>query len=184
MQNSFDFGRIEQRIKEAMLTLPVIVGNEAVNFALDNFRRQGFLGPNIEPWLQRKNRKKNKGRAILVQTGRLRNSIRIIKVTNNTVVIGTDVPYAKAHNEGFRGAVQVAEHSRNSYESHKIATGGFTMKGKPRMKTVQSIKKTGMVKAHTMKMNIPKRQFIGNSPFLDQRITRVIAAQLLKAVKY
>ncbi len=77
--------------------LPVI-GTAAVNDAKENFRRQGFAGV---PWAHRKtDGRKDKGRAILVKSGHLRNSIRIVSIGSGSVTIGTDVPYARVHNEG------------------------------------------------------------------------------------
>lgn len=152
---------LERRFRSAWPRIPIIVGNEAVNFALDNFRRQAFLSYTSEPWPARKvvkgDRRKNRG--LLVDTGRLRRSIRIVSVTQSSVTIGSDVPYAKAHNEGSRiGLIQSVK--------------GFT-------------RKSGVeVKAHTRKVNqnIPRRRFIGNSPYLEARIKRVVTAELMRAV--
>ncbi len=52
--------------------------------------------------------KKRPGRAILMNRGRLRNSIRGT-IQGDTIVFGTDVPYAKIHNEG--GTIQ--RHARS-----------------------------------------------------------------------
>jgi phage gpG-like protein len=183
-QNSFDISNLENNIRSAVLRLPALAGNEVVNFALDNFKQQGFLGNSFQRWPQRKVvGKKNKGKAILIQTGRLKRSIRIIRMDANTVVIGSDVPYAKVHNDGFRGTVNVKSYSRNQYKNSKVATDSFTKTGKLRMKTVQSISGTVTVREHTMKMNIPKRTFLADSPYLQQRVSRIIAAELMKAAK-
>ncbi|MEO8474606.1 MAG: hypothetical protein ABI477_20560 [Chryseolinea sp.] len=39
-------------------------------------------------------------RALLVQTGRLRKSIRLTKVTTNSFSIGSQTPYSAFHNQG------------------------------------------------------------------------------------
>ena len=47
-------------------------------------------------------------------SGRLKKSIRRIRVTQNSVTIGTDVPYAQIHNEGgtIKKTVSVKSHRR------------------------------------------------------------------------
>lgn len=154
---------LQKRVKGAFNRLPTILGNEAVNFTLDNFRRQGFLGSSLESWAKRKvgwKKDNRSGRAIMIDTGRLRRSVRIVKATQDTVVIGTDVPYAKAHNEGLRIGV------------------------------IQSVKsfsrKSGVeVKAHSRRINVslPRRRFMGKSPYLEARLKRATMAELMKELK-
>jgi phage gpG-like protein len=153
---------LQKQFKNAMLRLPIVVGNEAVNFSLQNFRLQGFMGATFQPWAKRKKAwgKKQRNGAILISTGRLRRSIRVIRANYDQVVIGTNVPYAKAHNEGSQlGIIQ-------------------TVKGFSR-KNGQSVKE------HTRRINqkIPRRQFIGNSPYLNARIKRSASFLFMKEIK-
>ena len=40
-----------EELKRAIArTLPVKIGNEAVNFARDNFRAEGFMDGSLKPW--------------------------------------------------------------------------------------------------------------------------------------
>ena len=184
MPNIFPLNKVEAHFKQALQYLPGMLGNDAVNFFLDNFKRQGWIGTSIEPWRQRSSKaKRNKGRAILIQSGRLRRSIRITGITGGTVAIGTDVPYARAHNEGFTGIVNVKAHSRNRFTKEKLGSGKFTKSGKERMKTVQRISGSGMVKAHTRKVNIVRRQFMGESPYLTKILQPRITAELMKGLR-
>ncbi len=163
---------------------PGMLGNIAVNFFLDRFKYQNWLGSSTDPWRQRKaSGGRNKGRAILVQSGRLRRSIRITRITGLVTYIGTDVPYARAHNQGFRGTVAVKAFTRNKYTKHKIGTGKLTKKGKERMKTVQRIGGATQVKAHSRNMNLPRRQFMGYSPVLEKQLQRKLLAELLKGLR-
>jgi phage gpG-like protein len=154
---------LQDRFKSVMTRLPVLVGNIAVNFSLDNFRRQAFLGNLLEPWpARRRGWKKDRrpNRNILINTGRLRRSIRVVRITPSTVVIGSDVKYARAHNEGMRvGMIQ-------------------TVKGYVR-------KNGSTVKPHTRRIdqNIPRRRFMGNSPYLNAAIRRTVSAEFMKAIK-
>ena len=174
----------EQHFRKVLQYAPGMLGNMAVNFFLDRFRYQNWLGATTEPWRQRRrNKGRNAGRAILIQSARLRRSIRLTKVSGLTAHIGSDVPYARVHNEGFRGTVSVKAHSRNRYGKEKIGTGKFNKSGSERMKTVQRITGTGQVKAHTRKVNIPRRQFMGNSPVLNKQLQRKLMAELMKGLR-
>lgn len=184
MTRKFNLNRYERHFKKVLQYAPGMLGNDAVNFFLDNFKRQGWLGNSIEPWRKRSPKaKRNRGRAILVDTGRLRRSIRIIQASGGVVRIGSDVPYAKAHNEGFRGVVNVKAHTRNRYGKFKEGSGKFTKKGKERMKSVTRVTGSGQVKAHTRKMNMPKRQFMGNSPYLTRLLQRRLRAEMMKGLR-
>ena len=157
---------------------------DAVNFFKDSFRRQGFLGDTLEPWKPRKTNTKwgktprNKGRAILIDTGRLRRSIRLISASNLTATIGTDVPYARAHNEGSRlGLIQsVKAFTRKKNTTATIGTSSRTRR-------VQT--GTINVKAHTRRINqnIPRRQFMGQSQYLSKQLNRRLTAELMKALR-
>lgn len=160
-----------------------LLANEMKNFAWDNFKRQGFPGDSFEPWKKRKTIYKTRNDSpLLIRSGRGRLSIRVIRADEEMIGIGSDLPYMKAHNEGFRGTVNVAQYIRNNYSKEKVGTGLYSIKTrKERMKTVQTVKGVVTVKAHTMRMNIPKRQFIGKSQYLLARLKRVYVAQILKA---
>lgn len=156
--------QLERQFKSVFLRLPLIVGNVAVNFVLENFRQQGFLGNTFQSWAKRKDgwkKDRRSGRNILIGTGRLRRSIRITYVNIDGVAIGSDVPYAKAHNEGLRiGQIQ----SVKSF-----------------------VRKSGVsTKAHTRRIdqNIPKRQYMGDSPYLRTQIKRVVSAEFIREIRY
>lgn len=184
MQNNFPLREVEAHFKQVLQYAPNMLGNDAVNFFLDNFKRQGWLGNTLEPWKKRSSKaKRNTGRAILIDSGRLRRSIRITSVSTGSVTIGTDVPYAKAHNEGFRGTVNVKAFNRNKYSKEKVGSGKLTKKGVERMKTVQRISSTSTVKGHTRKVNLPKRQFMGESPYLTKQLQRRLQAELMKGLR-
>ncbi|WP_338813442.1 phage virion morphogenesis protein [Bernardetia sp. Wsw4-3y2] len=154
---------IEQYIKslaKKIEDIPTIVGNEVVNYSLDAFKKQGWDG---DAWKARKpSAKRNSKRALLVDTGRLRRSIRIRKKGSNFVIVGSNVPYAPAHNQGAKltGSVTVSS---------------FTRKGKKR--------KAHKVSSHKRKMNttIPQRMFLGRSKKLDSIIKKAINNHLKKA---
>lgn len=183
MQNTFAIKKLEQALLEVMHRLPKQIGAEAVRYSKASWQRQGWLGDTLKPWQQRKNDRGSRGRAILIKSGRLRRSIRVLRATPDSIIIGTDVPYAAAHNNGFRGRVTVKEHTRNKYSKKRVGTGKYTKNGNERKRTVTSVSGSRTVSSHSRTMRIPKRQFLGDSPYLRRDIQRLIAAEIMKAAK-
>jgi len=69
---------LERQWRQAYYTIPTKAGNGVVNFSLDNFKNQGFLGDTFQSWRPRKNpnkwgiKSKRNNRGILIDTGQLR----------------------------------------------------------------------------------------------------------------
>lgn len=97
--------------------IPKLMARAALAGINDNFKRGAAENQagGLIPWAPRKAKqhgrtrkdghrdrryKVPKGRAILVQTGRLRRSIRMVSSTATTATVGTDVPYAQPLQEG------------------------------------------------------------------------------------
>ena len=111
----------QQQIQRTLDQFVDIMGVEARNHFVKSFKDQGFTDQTIEKWEPRKDEVATTGgidfrrsrtgfidsnatnRAILVKTGDLRRSIRIVAKTADSVTIGTDLPYAQIHNEGGKG---------------------------------------------------------------------------------
>ena len=109
--------RFGQQLRGYLATVPRAMGIAVVEEAANNFRRQGYedeVGA-VVPWAPRKQgdtvksrRKADKGkrvpnprqRAILVKTGRLRRSIRIVATMATSVTVGSSEPYAEALQDG------------------------------------------------------------------------------------
>ena len=175
------FNEFAKRTHGVLNKLPLLAANTGKNFFQDNFRRQAWVDNTTEPWKKRKaSAKRNKGRAILTDTGRGKRSIRVVKADWSQVQVGiTDKEvqaYMGAHNNGFRGNVTVPEHSRIA--SRKVATR-FGKKGQALKKGRAKIRGAShQVKTHTRKVNLPKRRFIGNSAVLNRNINREFIYQL------
>ncbi|MBU2526253.1 MAG: phage virion morphogenesis protein [Bacteroidetes bacterium] len=154
------------RLQKLYVKFPELAGIEAVNFSKERFRQKNWLDRTREKWKPRKRtgstKKKAKG-STLVKSGRLKRSIRKIRQTRNSVTIGTDVPYARIHNEGgeINKSVSVRSHTRKR-------------KGR-----------SAKVKSHTRKMNtsIPQRQFVGESAILMRRIERLLQREITNILK-
>jgi phage gpG-like protein len=88
------------------------------------------------------------GQVLHVRSGTLRRSINQEVTQSGSVIkgiVGTNVSYARPHEYGFSGAVQVREHLRT-------ITKVF---GRPLANPV-----TQTVRAHTMNVNLPERSFL------------------------
>lgn len=181
-----DAKRIEQFLKSAVRP----VGQLAVREYVGSFKRQGWVNERgvFLPWKPRKGEKRNRSgvsgrrsfardeaesRAVLVQSGRLRRSIRIVDATADTVRVGTDVPYAQLHNQGgtLTGSVQVRAHRRRRFESDEVSA--------PRARKAKTVRVhigDSQVKAHTRTQNttIPRRQFMGYSRALNDDVARYL----------
>ena len=173
MEETAEFNALVDRFNQLVATLPDSIAIVAVNFSKDRFRAQNWVDHTTHPWKPRNPRpawgkkRERPGRAILVKSGRLMRSIRVVSVSANQVVIGSDVPYARIHNEGFRGKAEqnVREHYRRAKRRNK--------------------KKTVKVSAHKRQINInmPERRFMGASATLEQKLNRFVKAEFLKVIK-
>lgn len=137
MANKFNFKPIERKARGAMESALVLIGNEAKNHFVSNFKKGGFEDKTVTPWVPRKKQDKRAGRAILVKSGDLRRSIirGLISKSQLSVTIKTDLKYAKIHNDG-----------------------GMTGRNRRGI--------------------MPKRQFIGGSYNLNEKVKKVLIAKL------
>lgn len=172
MKETLAFTRKLDQLTKLYPRLPRLAGVEAVAFFKNRFRTQDWIDNTSQPWKDRK-RQSSTRRGILVNSGRLKRSIRVIRTSNDSVLIGTDVPYAQIHNEGGRvkGVANISAHKRKAH----------TRRRKGRRETVEAHR----VKAHTRKVNfmMPKRQFMGASAVLDKKIERTLTAEVMKALR-
>lgn len=179
------FEKLAQKFKQEVL--PKVMrklGNEAVNFFTDNLTR-GITVRGV-PFKERVYDLKNrKGRSILIKTGNLRRSIEIKAIGSDYVEIGSDLDYAKTHNEGEE--IQITPQMRKFfwakfYEANKRVK--TTKKGISQSKANIQIAgdaafwKNMAVKQGNIKM--PRRQFIGDSRRLRVLLNKAIEQELKK----
>lgn len=170
------------KIKQyTMNRFPTKAGKIAERFVNGNFRAQGFQGTSFKKWKANK-----RGGTILIKTGKLRAGT-FFTTQPGQATIKNQMPYAKAHNEGFKKTVSVKAHTRNQYSKTKVGTGKFTKKGKERKLTMTMKSGETNVRAHTRKMNIEQRQFAPTkespSPVLNNAIVREITKDLTEIMK-
>jgi len=180
------FIRMVDGISRAVDRFPNMVATEAVQFSKERFRQQNWIDNTTQPWKKRKaetwGRKARKGRGILVDTGRLFRSIRKIMVSPTVVVIGTDVPYGKIHNEGGRLTIhqRVKPYTRSRTERNEVSRPGART-AKYVNEKVGDVHVRGFTR--TIHMNMPHRQFLGSSAVLNHRLERILTAEIVKAAR-
>jgi phage gpG-like protein len=153
---------VRAKLDRVILGLPKVVGNEAVQWSQERFCNRNWIGESTEPWQARqKETRKTAGRKLLIQTSRLFRSIRIVEQSANSVVIGTDVPYAAIHNYG--GVIRQSARSE-TFTRNRITRGINTGKFKKGVKAGKGFTFGQRV------IIMPQRQFIGNSPALKSRL--------------
>ena len=182
---ALEFVKILDALAESIGDLPRMVGTEAVNFSKERFVQQNWFDAAPIPWEPRRRLrrggKKRQNSAVLVDSGRLKRSIRIVSISGSTVIIGTDVPYAQMHNDGFKGTENVKAY-RQRVKAHKRRITVKTKKG-TKKKTVQVKAHTRHIAAHQRKIDMPRRQVIGKSAELERRMELLITNELEAAIK-
>ncbi|OWY20688.1 hypothetical protein C7N43_00380 [Sphingobacteriales bacterium UPWRP_1] len=183
IKNTNDILKMPAEYKAFKKRLPRFVGTLAVNFFKENFTRQGFADEPFVKWKGRKQYIKEgakvemHGRAsLLIKTGALRRSIRIVQTAANKVSVGTILPYAQIHNEGgtivqkptFKQRMYFSYLSEEAYKSGNTSTGNMYA-------AFSTAKKLNII--------IPQRKFIGNSTGLNKRIARQIHAWLKEILR-
>jgi phage gpG-like protein len=170
---------IIKKLEALKKDLPQIVGTEAVTFFKQSFRNGGFTDNALVRW--QKGYKTNG--AILVKAGHLRDSIEIISLRTNAVVVGSvGIRYAKLHNEG--GVLQLTAKQRKYFwaKYYELVGKNRTAKGKARtgvgatLRNSQADAYKRMALAKTLKF--PKRQFIGQSAELNRRIAKMLTKKI------
>lgn len=103
-KGSFEFDENMKSFKKFKTVAPKKVANQSLNHFLEGFKKGGFqTDASAGGWRKRKTKtKRNKGRAILVDTGALRRDLKKLMVSFSNITLGTTrIPYANRHNEGI-----------------------------------------------------------------------------------
>lgn len=177
MANLNPFKRSLAQFTPYLVRLPSRISQRALLEIKNNFTRQGYendLGRFVY-WQQREtlDKKKTK-RALLILTGRLRRSIKSAPLPNTPRVV-TDVAYAEALNDGFKGTQYVKAHKRVATITRKVrgSYSGFGKKPTAKKLTLQGTRHN--VKGFSRKVNITARPFMTVGPsFLQQEENKLL----------
>lgn len=87
------------------------IGEHLLQTTEEGFREQ--TGPDGKKWpeVSSRTRARKKHAKVLTESGQLRGSINY-RANRKSVTVGTNAPYAAAHQFGFEGQVQVPQHNR------------------------------------------------------------------------
>lgn len=128
------------------------IGQTLATDSEDNF--EGEHSPDGVPWKPSQRVIDHGGKTLQTEARRLRLSITYLAGASS-VEVGTNVVYARRHNEGFHGTEQVASHKRVMREVFGV-------------RLAEPIEVT--VGAFTRRGNTPKRQFLGMSAGAEAEI--------------
>lgn len=149
----------DQHLRDTLRALdrfPTLAANHARNFFDKSWTNKGFTDSSLETWKPVRDKGGREKERPLVQTGRLRRSLRTLPG-----VVYTDVEYAAIHNEGGT----ITRHARSElFVRNRISKG--KRKGKFKKGTTAGQGLTFKESSHTM----PKRQFMGPSVTLDREL--------------
>lgn len=155
--NRVNLDNMRGKYKESLRRIPVRFGAAAVEHTKENFRAGGFEDDGLEKWPARKN-DKDPGRGVLIGKGtaHLSRDTRVLEIDGLTVKVGTTLPYAGVHNDGFKGEVrqQVSAHTRKGR-----AVSAFS---------------------RLINQNIPQRKFLGKSKSLYLKLREILIQELNK----
>lgn len=172
----------QKELQKELRKFTKVMGVMALNHFRGSFIKQGFTDRHLTKWKKRK--RGDSSRAILVKTGKLKRSIRIVRKTLTSVTIGSDVPYAIFHNQGASGTSSIASHaSRGKGITTSIRGSGGFVGGRftrGRARRVTFLGAEHQVSAHTRKANLPKREFIGDSKQLERKIITELDTKIRK----
>ena len=142
--------------------LPVIVGVEAVNHFTESFQNEGFTDEGLAKWQEVKRRQNPK----LGKRGKeLKNQKASVKqpILTKSGDLGRSIEYTSAPGEVVVSADTMRVGSENDYAS--AHNEGTTTAGRGNRTT------------------IPKRQFIGHSKVLEEKIMKMSRTQLIYIFK-
>ena len=141
--------------------LAIEVGDYAQRFFKNSFKDQGFTDLSFIPWVKRLD---NEPHLILMKSGALEDSIKITEATKNKVEItaGEGLPYASIHNTGGNIQVKVTPKMRKFFWHMYNTTGQSKWKN------------MALTKKESFPINIPQRQYIGESATLMKDIDEII----------
>lgn len=178
MRETQDYINIMNALEKVYGTLPGKAAVIAVNFFKERFRQGNWIDTSTVTWKARKvtKRLRDKGRALLVKSGKLKRDVHKVYANHNSALISTSTitkDYAKIHNEGglVNATATIGEHTVKP----------FTRQRAGRTERVKSF----TVKEHTRKIRfrMPKRQYMGASAVMDNKIERMITLEFIKAIK-
>lgn len=176
-QHADEIDKLVIAYKNARLQMVRNVAAIALSFFKRSFVNQGFTDTTLKKWPKRKFGPRNNGRGTLIDKGVLKRGTRIKQADLNKAVIGVDsaIKYAEIHNEG--GVIPVTVKMRRFFWAMYFKNGGADKRTR-KNETAQFWLRMALKKGNTIEM--PKRQFIGDSATLHKRLIAYLEKELNK----
>ena len=176
--------------------LPVIIGRMAKDHFQDNFRKGGFVNGGLNRWPTTQRQRSGSTSAaalygpLLSGRNHLFSSIKYMP-GKASVVIANDVPYAALHNWGGTLHPTVTPRMRRfAWAMFYKESGKDRQTAKRGKKKNESLamdnpraerwKAMALTKKKTLTVNVPQRQFIGDSRELSDKAQKRIADEIMK----
>lgn len=161
--------------------LPKKIGNLAVSLFKRNFREGGFFG---EKWVPAKRLGGRGGagsrRVTLTGTGDLGRSIQY-EPGDGEVTVLSDLPYSAIHNEGGDTHPTVTPKMRKFAWAMFYKNGGGR-KAAELTEDAQKWRAMAITKKHTLRVHIPRRQFLGEHEKLMTAVNIKIDDEMFNAL--
>ena len=185
MATKLRFKEKAEAIERTYSKMLLIAATDAKAHFVKSFINEGFTDETLDKWKPRKGKLRSLGayalgKKTLTKTGKLRRSIKFTIGSKSAKVYTSGVIYAAIHNEG--GTINKGVRYG---DVHHDISGRFTSKTHKNAETGKREKAHSTRNVHFKKHSIqmPKRQFIGNSKILERRTQAKLIAQLKTAIR-
>lgn len=180
---------LEEKIKKLVTltqrALPIKVGNLAKSHFRENFLKSGFVNGGLQRWTPAKRLGSGdksaaaNHRTLMSERNLLYSSINYT-AGDSRVKIFTDVHYAPLHNEGGVTHPTVTPKMRKFAWAKYFEAGGKTGKEGNVPQEALKWKKLALTKKKKLNIRIPKRQFMGDSKELTEKIQELVNKEVEK----
>jgi phage gpG-like protein len=200
-----DIQRMKKEIEQLISRkLPVVAGKYAKQHFQDNFRQGGFVNGGLHPWPPAKRLSSGESGADSQYKTLMSSRNHLFSSINYTpgiakVTIFNDVVYAAIHNEGgtvhpkitpkmrrfawakyyeLNGRQKGAQKPRKGTQNRTSQSAG----NRPDSGEAEKWKRLALTKKETLTINIPQRQFMGQSTELDAKISAYVEKEVLRII--
>lgn len=172
--------------------LPIKVGRMAKDHYQDNFRKGGFVNRGLQKWPTTKRQLSGSASAaasynpLLSGRNHLFGSVKYVP-GDYRVTVSNDLPYAAVHNQGGTVSPTVTPKMRRFawYMYYKSSKGQKGKKKSPAQSVspqAEFWRNLALTRKTRLSVKIPKRQFIGESAELKQRINEKIEQEIMNTL--
>lgn len=200
-----DIQRMKKEIEQLISRkLPVVAGKYAKQHFQDNFRQGGFVNGGLHPWPPAKRLSSGESGADSQYKTLMSSRNHLFSSINYTpgiakVTIFNDVVYAAIHSEGgtvhpkitpkmrrfawakyyeLNGRQKGAQKPRKGTQNRTSQSAG----NQPDSGEAEKWKRLALTKKETLTINIPQRQFMGQSTELDAKISAYVEKEVLRII--